>query len=1844
MKIFHTTLIFVFISVNVLAQNTSNNFFKKKKIVSSRSFEIPTSKAEYFSLDVASLSTKMSAVKGRGRQAAAIVLPLPDGTFEEFEVKESIVMSAKLAAKFPGIKTYVGVNRENGYSTVRFEVSPSGFHAMLSTPKGTVYIDPINRKNSNEYQSYYEKDFLRGHKDDFQEGKPIDDHPALARQVNELVERGGAQRPSGTELRTYRLAVTATGEYTRFHGGTVEGALSAIVTTMNRINGIYEKEVSIRMVLVDNTDQLIFTDRNTDPYTRENLSELKNEVQAKIDEIIGDANYDIGHGFSTVNGGLANLNVSCKSGLKASGVSGRLLPIGDPYDVYIVAHEFGHQFGASHTFNGTTGSCSAQNRTGYSAYEPGSGTTIMSYGGTCIFQNIQYSRDDYFHTQSADEIIAYTTLSGGNSCPVVTFTGNNAPIVEVGEGGFTIPRSTPFKLNGSATDLDGDKLVYSWEQFDLGPAGPPQFPTGNAPLFRSFPPVDESYRIFPQISDIVNNTRTIGEVLPNYSRSLKFRLTARDNREGGGGVDYNEISFDVTDQAGPFIVTEPNVSMSLTVLTPQTIRWTVANTNINPVNCQKVNILLSTDGGLTFPTTLVSNTDNDGEVTVLIPDVTTSQARVKVEAADNIFFDISNVDFNIAAPTTDDFIVFVDNETPVVCTANGVINIQVGKLGEFTTPVTLTVAGLPDSYNATFDTNPVVPGNIVPLTISNTISETGIYDVEITGEAAGITHTQNISLTVPGGIPEIVMLQTPMDGNTDVSLLPTLNWDAVSGADSYTLQIALDVEFVNVVSEVTVFNESTYILEDKLGSNTNYYWRVRASNSCGDGSYSAINSFSTIQISCFEGIYSGDPIAISARGTSKISSIIEVTEDGIVSDINVKNIVGKHEYVSDLLVVLKSPAGTSVTLFTEICDDSRDFDLGFDDQATTSSISCPPIGKGIYVPEQALSAFEGESSMGTWTLEISDVYFIDGGQLEGWTLEICVNGAITNIANAPTDLSTTTVSSNQINMTWNDNAADEIGHVVERSLGNNFNFLEVVQLPRDATSYSDRSLEGGLTYFYRIKAIKNDAGNSFSNESFATTIISVPNAPSDLTTESKSIEHVKIGWEDNSNTETEYVVEKSTNNANSYVVVANYPANIVSHIDVNVSVGTTYYYRVKAVNTQGDSEYSNEVEVITPINPFPAQPTNFTATVNSSTEIILTWNDIAINETSYRIDRSLNSYGYEELVVLDADTETYMDTELTPKTKYYYRIAAVNQAGSSQATLVAATTANAPPIAPGELTAMYVEDHIFLQWEHNATNTNEFVIEKSTGENTNFVELSRESIDNFSSTESFSHVDRDVEAETTYYYRVKAVNTQGDSEYSNEVEVITPINPFPAQPTNFTATVNSSTEIILIWNDIAINETSYRIDRSLNGYNYGELVVLDADTESYIDIGLTPKTKYYYRITAVNEAGSSQATLAAATTANAPPIAPSELTAMYVVDRIFLQWKHNATNADEFVIEKSIGGNTNFVELSRESVDNFSPTESFSHVDRDVEAGITYTYRIFALNTTGNSDYSNEVEVITPINPFPAQPTNFTATVNSPTEIILTWNDIAINETSYRIDRSLNGYSYGKLVVLDADTESYIDRGLTPKTKYYYRITAVNEAGSSQATLATATTANAPPIAPGELTAMYVVDHIFLQWEHNATNTDEFVIEKSTGGNTNFVELSREPIDNFSYVDRDVEAGITYTYRIFALNITGNSDYSNEVIITIDVLGLADDILKQGVKIYPNPSEDEFVLKIDNATSGIHTILLSNIVGREINKVFVEKQGKVLEQTFDLSDQPKGVYLIQISNGQGISTHRVLKY
>ncbi len=572
-----------------------------------------------------------------------VTLPIPDGTFQKFYCVESPVMAPALAAQYPEIKTYLGKGVDDKSASVRFDITPHGFHAMILSPEGNVFIDPHNKGDIQNYIVYYTKDFQKPGADRDCELLINEDLKAEFEYINQLKTAS----PTGPQLRTYRLALACTGEYAQYHGGTVALALAAMVTTVNRVDGVYETEVAVRMVLIANNNLIVYTSASTDPYTNNDGGAMLSQNQTTIDNVIGSANYDIGHVVSTGGGGVAYLGVICTASWKARGVTGLYAPIGDPFDIDYVAHEMGHQYGGNHSFNGTAGSCGGGNRNAATAYEPGSGSTIMCYAGICGSNDLQSHSDPYFHTIGFDEIVNYTNVGNGNSCAVITTTGNHAPVVTVPTGGFYIPKSTPFALTGSATDSDGDALTFSWEEFDLGPAGSPNSPSGNAPIFRAFNPSTSPTRTFPKLSSLLNNTSVIGEILPTYTRNLTFRLVARDNKPAGGGVNYSTVAFHVDGNSGPFVLTSPNTNVSWPANSSQVITWNTANTDVAPISCSNVNILLSVDGGNTYPFVLAANTQNDGTETVVLPNNPCTTARVKVEAADNVFFDISNTNFTI---------------------------------------------------------------------------------------------------------------------------------------------------------------------------------------------------------------------------------------------------------------------------------------------------------------------------------------------------------------------------------------------------------------------------------------------------------------------------------------------------------------------------------------------------------------------------------------------------------------------------------------------------------------------------------------------------------------------------------------------------------------------------------------------------------------------------------------------------------------------------------------------------------------------------------------------------------------------------------------------------------------------------------------------------------------------------------------------------------------------------------------------------------------------------------------------------------------------------------------------
>lgn len=577
-----------------------------------------------------------------GEPGASVDFPLPDGGMALFEVWDAPVLHPDLGAVFPEIRSFAGKSRTHPGMTARFDISPKGLHAMLFNPGGsTIFIDPYARGNTAAYLSYYKKDFVK------RTGDVFVCH-VLDSPVKIELPQGASDRAGDCgNRRQYRLALACTGEYANYHGSfgaDKAPALAAMNTSMTRVNGVFERDCGLTMIIIPNDTAIIFTNPATDPYTNNSGGTMLGQNQTTCDSIIGTANYDIGHVFSTGGGGVAYLGCVCNASIKAGGVTGGGNPIGDPFDIDYVAHEIGHQYGANHTqYN----NC---NRSNNSAMEPGSASTIMGYAGICN-PNVQSNSDDYFHARSLQEIGNFV-MGGGNGCSVKIATGNTAPSISALTN-RTIPRSTPFILIGTATDPNGDPMTYCWEQMNAysAPAQdmPPAPTNTSGPVFRSLSPVTENSRYMPNYAAVLGNFTPTWEVLPSVGRSMSFRFTVRDNNPSAGCTTEGNMTVTTAASVGPFVVTIPNGGESYPSNSTQTVTWDVAGSNGAPVNCASVDILISTDGGNNY-STLLANTPNDGSQTVTYNVPPTTTARIALLAVGNIFYDISNNNFTISAP------------------------------------------------------------------------------------------------------------------------------------------------------------------------------------------------------------------------------------------------------------------------------------------------------------------------------------------------------------------------------------------------------------------------------------------------------------------------------------------------------------------------------------------------------------------------------------------------------------------------------------------------------------------------------------------------------------------------------------------------------------------------------------------------------------------------------------------------------------------------------------------------------------------------------------------------------------------------------------------------------------------------------------------------------------------------------------------------------------------------------------------------------------------------------------------------------------------------------------------
>lgn len=596
-------------------------------------------------LQLAPLETNISSSKSN----TVITLPSPDGNLKDFIVRESPVMEEGLAVKFPGIKSYSGKATDNSSATVRFTVTKLGFHAMVTSGSSiTYYVNCLDKKSS--LYMVNDRDNVKGANTfSCQTDQVLLNDARIAGKKTPFT--GNAD---DSKLRTYRLALCVTGEFSRYFmtgdevttADSIATVLSAITVHLARANEVYERDFGVRMVFVNDEEKIIYLDPKKDPFS----FSLNSQCQNTCDSKIGNTNYDIGHVVQkgSDNGSAGCIGCVCKTGSKGSGYSTYSKPdLLDPFVIDYWTHEMGHQFGANHTYTYSNEGSGAN-------LEPGSGSTIMGYAGITGSTDVQDHSDDYFHAASIAQVTNYLKTGFGNTCGVVSESSNPAPVVENAKN-FTIPKSTPFALKGRASDENDGKgaLIYMWEQIDQYVSGKsntfPKATSKEGPLFRSIKYSSNPERTFPDMATILSGQLTNKwEALPSVERTMNFRLTVWDNHPGSGANSSSDNTITVDAGAGPFKVTSQNGGSDLwTAGDTKTITWDVANTDGGNVNCTKVNILLSTDDGQTFDITLARHTANDGSENITVPDVDTKKARIKIEANRNIFFDITDKKFEI---------------------------------------------------------------------------------------------------------------------------------------------------------------------------------------------------------------------------------------------------------------------------------------------------------------------------------------------------------------------------------------------------------------------------------------------------------------------------------------------------------------------------------------------------------------------------------------------------------------------------------------------------------------------------------------------------------------------------------------------------------------------------------------------------------------------------------------------------------------------------------------------------------------------------------------------------------------------------------------------------------------------------------------------------------------------------------------------------------------------------------------------------------------------------------------------------------------------------------------------
>ncbi len=1834
----------------------------------------PEEKIKTIVLDANQFKTFLD-VRARGAKSEQTIdFPNELGNMETFVVVKDDLLSPELAKKHPDIGVYRGISKTRKGVTVRWSYSPHGINAMLYYPGGYHFIQPKKEGAKNEHLFYKREASL------YKDYGPFECLVKGEKDISNYKGRGAARQyksmVTGT-ITTYRLAVATTGEFTQFwgdndatNGTNKQDALANIVSTINRVNQVFEVDFGVRFQLVSG-EGLIYDNSSTDPFTGSG-SALLAETQQTIDTNFGTANYDVGHLFTVITPtpgvavgvGLAALGALCAPTHKANAYSARFttVPKNSPNDIFdiTVAHELGHQFGASHTFS------HALEGAGLANVEPGSGSTIMGYPGGGTGSSVQNIADYYFHSHTISQV---KNLISMRSCGTVSTTTNNIPTVSAGAN-ISIPMGTAYELTATATDTDNDALTYCWEQVNSGEVVTratfgPTLVTG--PQNRSFPPTSSPKRTVPSIAHVLSGRLTSTnprensnewETVSTVSRTLRWAVTVRDRSNGMPSMGQTAQSFlkriYVYSNSGPFSVTSQNTTgIVWRTGAQERISWDVANTNTSPINTNTVSIYMSTDGGQNFNTLVVANTPNDGSYDYTIPSgLVSTNARLMIRADNNIYFAVNSQPFTII-----DAGLFSTTITPTLiegCGATSSVsyNFALNRLNGFTGTVSLSLDNI--SAGVTYTITPpmgslgtavqTIPGTI---TLTNLVPlATGTYTIDLVSQSGSVRATNPfVYRKLPISIP---VVPTSLTATNVLSqpLRPAFSWQAVSGATSYTIELSPQNNF-STISVSSTLSTTTFAPTQNLERNTLYYWRVRASNSCGVGNYSATQNFRTLNVELFSTTVT--PTLIEGCGaTSSVSYNFTLNRlngfTGTVS-LSLDNVPTGVTYTITPTMslsggVLTIPGTITLTNLVPLATGTYTIDLVSQSgsvRATDSfvyrklPISIPAVPTSLTAtnvlsqPLRPAFSWQAVSGATSYTIELSrqnnfstisvsstlsTTTFAPTQNLERNTLyyfrvrasNSCGVGnysATQNFRTLNVELFSTTVTptliegcgaTSSVSYNFTLNRLNGFTGTVSLSLQNVPIGVIYTVTPTMSLSGGALTIPGTITLTnlvplatgtYTIYLV-SQSGSVRATEPFVyrELPISIPAVPTSLTATNVLSQSLRpaFSWQAVSGA-TSYTIELSRQNNFSTISVSSTLSTTTFAPAQNLERNTLYYWRVRASNSCGVGNYSAtqnfrtlrslyfNISITPPLiegcSTTSSVSYNFTLNrLNGFTGTVSLSLDNVSAGVSYTITPMMGSLGTVALTIPGTITLTNLASLNTGT----YTIDLVSRAGSIRATEPFVYRELPAPAVPTSLIATNVLSQPLrpaFSWQAVSGATS-YTIELSPQNN-----FSTISVSSTLSTTTFAPT-QNLERNTMYYWRVRASNSCGMSNYSvNQnfrtlnVELFsTTVTPLLIEGCGATSSVSYNftlnrlsgfTGTVSLSLDNAPTGVTYTITptMSLSG---GALTIPGTITLT----NLVPLATGTYTIDLVSQSGSVRATdsFVYRKLPISIPAVPTSLTATNVLSqplRPAFSWQA-VSGATSYTIELSPQNNFSTISVSSTlSTTTFAPAQN-------LERNTLYYWRVRASNSCGMSNYSAtqnfrtlNVELFsTTVTPLLIEGCGATSSVsynftlnrlNGFTGTVSLSLDNAPTGVTYTITPTMS-LSGGALTIPGTITLT----NLVPLATGTYTIDLVSQSGSVRATdsFVYRKLPISIPAVPTSLTATNVLSQPLrpaFSWQA-VSGATSYTIELSPQNNFSTISVSSTLSTTTFAPTQDLDRNTLYYWRVRASNSCGMSNYS----------------------------------------------------------------------------------------------------